>query len=211
MKTMLSFLACGVLSLVLLSACSKQPAKEISAAKAAVDTAMSEGAEKYAPEEAAKVNDELTAAMNEVNAQNGKFPKDYSHAREDLAKVKLDADSLRAGLSVKKEEARNRALLAQAGARTAVNEAAKLITKSSRTALQKADMPAMRADLKALEDALAEAQKLIDAEDFRAASDKAEKIRGRAADLADRARHSSARILAKDRPGKKTKAGSKKT
>ncbi len=86
----------------LLSACA-MPTQEIDNAKAAVEALAKEGAI-YAKDEFKKLNDELTAALDEVNTQNNKFFKSYGKAKEMLAKVKTDADALTAVISQRKEE-----------------------------------------------------------------------------------------------------------
>jgi major membrane immunogen (membrane-anchored lipoprotein) len=57
----------------LLIGCGKQPVEDMNAAKSAVDAVIAEGAEKYAPEDAKMLNDELTAAMDEIKVQDGKM------------------------------------------------------------------------------------------------------------------------------------------
>src|SRR5512139_1376921 len=116
MKGITGYFLFGFFVLFTLIACSKQPVQEINAAKSAVDSAMAEGAEKYSPAEAKKVNDALTEAMAEIKTQDGKFFKDYKKAGEMLAKVKTDSDNLKAGLAAKKEEARKKAIAAEESA-----------------------------------------------------------------------------------------------
>jgi hypothetical protein len=47
----------SLIALFFIAGCSKQPLQEINGAKAAVDFVISEGAEKYLPADAKKLND----------------------------------------------------------------------------------------------------------------------------------------------------------
>jgi len=172
-----------VMAGLLLVGCGKQPAEEINAAKSAVDAVITEGAEKFAPEDAKKLNDDLTAALDEVKIQDSKTMKNYSKAQEMLAKVKADAEALRTNLPMKKEEAKNNALAAQEAAKTAIEEAKKLLAKAPKGKGSIADIEAMKADVKGLEDSLLEVQASVDSEDYAAASEKAKGIQEKAAEV----------------------------
>lgn len=102
--------------------------QEINATKSVVDAVVAEGGE-YAPEETKKLNDDLTTAMKEVKSQDSKPFKNYSKAKEMLAKVKSDAETLKSGLAAKKEQAKQNAFAAQDAAKVAVGEAKALLAK----------------------------------------------------------------------------------
>lgn len=187
MKGLLKYLLAGVATVFLFTACAKQPAQEINSAKAAVDAAISEGAEKYSPVEAKKLNDELSSAMNEVKTQDAKFLKKYDKAVEMLAKVKADAEALKAGLAVKKEEAKKNALLAQESARAAVDEVKALAAKLPK-GKSKADTEVVQNDIKGLEEALPDVQKLIEGEDYTAAVSRAAAVKEKAAGMTEQLR-----------------------
>ncbi|MEW6109523.1 MAG: hypothetical protein AB1632_10215 [Nitrospirota bacterium] len=197
MKTIFKYLAFGIFSMFIFVSCSKQPAEEINAAKTAVDTVITEGAEKYAPEDAKKINDELSAAMSEIKAQDGKFLKNYSKAKEMLVKVKADADALRSGLAAKKEEAKNNAVAAQDAAKAAVEEAKGLLSKAPKGKGSKADIEAFKADIKGLEESLAEVQSSIDTEDYAVAADKANAIKEKAAAVSEQVKQAMEKVGAK--------------
>lgn len=183
MKSSLSYLVFSVILMFMFTACSKQPAQEINAAKSAVDTVISEGAEKFASEDAKKLNADLTAAMNEIKTQDGKFMKNYDKAKGMLAKVKADAETLKAGLAAKKEEAEKNAIASQEAAKAAIDEAKSLLSKAPKGKGSSADIEAMKADVKGIEEAFPDVQKLIDAEDYIAASDKANAMKDKAAEI----------------------------
>jgi len=172
-----------VMAGLLLIGCGKQPVEDINAAQAAVNAVIAEGAEKYAPEDAKMLNDELTAALDEIKVQDGKTMKNYGKAQEMLAKVKADAEALKTSLPVKKEEAKNNALTAQEAAKTAIEDAKKLLAKAPKGKGSRADIEAMKADVKGLEDSLVEVQAAVDAEDYATANAKAKSIQEKAAEV----------------------------
>lgn len=176
MKHMFKYLVFGLLAMVLLVGCGKQPATEINDAKAAVDAVITEGASKFAPEDAKLLNDALTAAMDEVKAQDAKVFKNYAKAKEMLVKVKADAEALKTKLPEKKEQAKANAITAQEIATAAVADAKKLLTKAPKGKGAMADIEALKADLKGIEESLKEVQGLIDTEDYASATDKANAI-----------------------------------
>lgn len=165
--------------------CSSQPTTEINDAKAAVDAVIADGAEKYAQADAKKLNDDLSAAMGEITAQEAKMMKNYSKAKEALVKVKADAETLKAGLPAKKEEAKQNAITSQTDAKTAVDESRAILAKAPKGKGSKADIEAMKADLTGLDESLPEVQKLIDAEEYAVAIEKANTIKEKAAEVSD--------------------------
>jgi len=183
MKGITGYFLFGFLVLFALTACSKQPVQEINAAKSAVDSAMAEGAEKYSPAEAKKVNDALTEAMTEIKTQDDKFFKDYKKAGEMLAKVKADADNLKAGLAAKKEEARKQAMAAEESANASVSEAKASLAQAMKSSKATVDIEALSNSIKGLDDAIAEIRKLIATEDYTTAIEKAGGVKGKAADM----------------------------
>ena len=120
----------SLIAIVFITGCSKQPLQEINTAKAAVDSIISEGAEKYLPDDAKKINDDLNKAMDEVKAQDAKTFKNYENAKKMLAAVKTEADAINAKLPAKKEEARKEAITAMEDAKIAMDAAKTLLEKA---------------------------------------------------------------------------------
>lgn len=183
MKGIARYFLFGFFVLYALTSCSKQPVQEINAAKSAVDSAMAEGAEKYSPAEARKVNDALTEAMTEIKTQDGKFFKDYKKAGGMLAKVKADADDLRGGLAAKKEEARKKAIAAEESANASVSGAKASLAQAMKSSKAIIDIEALSNSIKGLDDALTEIRKLIATEDYTTAIEKASGVKEKAADM----------------------------
>jgi hypothetical protein len=180
-----SALGCVIFCLLLtglLAGCCGQPAQEIDAAKTAVDAAVSEGAEKFSPGEARKVDAELTAAMDEVNTQENKVFRDYAKAKRMLLQVKSDADAMNAGLVAKKAAARKDAEGAFVAAKFAVERAGAALGKAPERI--PVERESLAAEVKILDDSLFEVRKLIDTEDCLTAFDNARALKAKASAVA---------------------------
>ena len=197
MKRLLLSLTLALTMLAVLTSCSKQPTQEMNDSKAAIDAVIAEGGEKYANEEVKQLNDELTAALDEVKVQDGKFFKNYDKAKEMLAKVKGSADTLKAEIPARKEKAKNDAMAALEAANAAVSDARAMLGKAPKGKGTKADIEAMRADIAGLEASLAEVQSLIDGEDYLAALNKANSVKDAAAEVSTQV------TMAMEKAGKK--------
>lgn len=184
MRGITGFLLYGILVLSVLAACSEQPVQEINAAKTAVDSAMAEGAEKYSPAEAKKVNEALIMATNEIKKEDSKFIKNYSKAKQMLSDVKTDADNLKSGLAAKKEEAKKKAIAAEESAQAAVSRAKESLTNAMKSPKADLDIEVLSNNVKGLDDSLAEIRKLISTEDYTTALEKANVLRERAEGIA---------------------------
>lgn len=184
-KNLVKVLVLALFAVSLFSSCAKQPTQEINDAKAAVEAATKAGADVYAADELKKLNNDLTAALDEVATQDKKFFKKFATAKEMFAKVKADADALAATIPAKKEAAKNAALTAQQEARAALDEAKALLERAPKGKGTKADIEAFTADLKGLEDSYATIQAAIDKEDYFGASATATTIKEKAASISE--------------------------
>lgn len=193
-KSFMSYVISGIALVLLFTGCSKAPTQEMNTAKASIDALITEGADKYAPDDAKRVNDELTAAMDEVKAQDGKLLKNYSKAKEMLAKAQTDADSVKQGLAAKKEEAKKNALSALEAAKSSVDNANGLIAKAPKGKGSKADIEALKSDVKGLEDSLPDVQKSIDGEDYVAAAQQATTIKEKADSVSEQVNQALAKV-----------------
>jgi hypothetical protein len=165
---------------VVLTGC-KQPTQLIDDAKAAIEDVKKAGADKYAADDLQKLNTDLTAALDEVNAQDKKFLKKFGTAKEMLTKLKTDVDALKAALPAKIEAAKNAAIQLQSEAKAAIDEATALLAKAPKGKGTAKDIEAMKAELTGAETAFAEIQTALDAQDYIGAADKAKSIKEKAA------------------------------
>ena len=185
MKNTLKLLALTMVMIFVLVGCGKLPTEEISAAKASIDAVVADGAQKFAAEDTKKLNDSMQAAQDEIKVQEGKTFKDYAKTKELLAKVKADAATLKAGLAAKKEEAKKNAAAAMEAANTSVAEAKALLAKAPKGKGSKADIEALKADLKGIEDSMAEIKTANDAEDYNVAIEKSNAVKAKAAAISE--------------------------
>ena len=190
------YLLLGLIAAALFVGCGKQPTQDNEAAKAAVDAAAAD-AEKYAPEDAKAIKDSLQAAMDEVKTQDGKTFKNYGKAKDMLTKAKSDAEALKTAIPQKKEAAKNNAISAQDAAKTAAQDAKQLLAKAPKGKGSKADIEAMKADLKGVDESLAEVQKLIEGENYGEAINKANAAKEKAGSIAEQVKQ------AQEKAGKK--------
>ncbi len=185
MKTLVKVLVLGVIAAFVFTGCAKQPTQAMNDAKAAIDATVQEGADVYAKDELKKLNDDNQAALDEITAQSKKFFKKYGHAKEMLAKLKTDAEAVKALIPARKEEAQKNAMAAQDEAKKAVADAKELLEKAPKGKGTKADIEAMKADLQGLETSLMEVQTAIDGADYFGAKDKATAIKDKAMAISD--------------------------
>ena len=180
MKNIIKGLVLGMLVVFLYAGCGKQPVQEMKEAEAAINSAFKEGASVYATEELEKLKKDYDAVMDEVNTQSKKLFKKYGNAKKMLAQVKADAEALKASIPARKEQARNNALSALGEVQAAVEEAKTLLSEAPKGKGTRADIEALSADLKGLEDMLTEIRQLIESEDYFGASEKAKIVKEKA-------------------------------
>jgi len=187
MKKLTLLILCSALVLSI-TACSKAPTEDIAATKAALDAAVSEGAEKYTADDLKQVNDQLAAALEEIKLQEGKFLKDFDKAKQMLAEVKTKSDALKTKVVTVKEEQRVAAVNALNNANEAIEEASSLLEVAPQGKGSLADIAMMKADLQGLQASLEEIQPLIDSGDYVAASERAASIQGKAGSISEEVR-----------------------
>lgn len=180
MKTIVKLFVLATVAAVMLTGCAKPPTEELAATKAAIEDATKAGAPTYGPQELASVKDQLANAEKEIKVQEDKFFKNFDAAKAMLAKAKTDAETLKAAIPARKEAAKKEAIAAEADATAAIAQAKALLATAPRGKGTRADIMAFEADLKGIEDSLAEIKPLMDAENFFGARDKAKSITERA-------------------------------
>lgn len=197
MKSFLKLMAVAMVAVFVLVGCGKQPTEEMNAAKTSIDAFIADGAEKYDAAGAKGLNDAMQAAQDEIKVQDAKFFKDYAKAKELLVKAKADADKLKTELAAKKEEAKTNALAGQEAAIASVGEAKALLEKAPKGKGSQADIEAFKADLKGIEDSLAEVKTAVDSEDYNVAIEKAKAITDKATAISDQVKAAMEKVGAK--------------
>jgi len=189
----------GLVVLAFLVGCASKPTKEIEDTTAAVKAVIAEGLDKYAPEDAKKLNDALAAIDAELKVQDGKTFKSFDKTKQMLADLSKMAAEMKAALPAKKEAAKQAAVAAVEAAKAAAEEAKKLLAKAPKGKGTAADIEALKGDVKGVDDALVEVQGLIDKEDYAAAVTKANAVKEKAAAVAAQV----TQALEKQKAGKK--------
>ncbi|MDO9516224.1 MAG: hypothetical protein Q7J01_09020 [Syntrophales bacterium] len=197
MKSILKYMAVSMITIFLFAGCAQQPTEEINAAKASVETVMAEGAQKFAAEEAKQLNDVLQSAQDEIKVQDDKIFKNYTKAKELLAKATADAETLKVTVAAKKEEAKNNAAAAQDAAKASIAEAKALLENAPQGKDSQADIAALKADLQGLEDSLVEVQGAVDSEDYNVAIEKSKAITEKSATISDQVKKAMELVAAK--------------
>lgn len=201
MKNILKFLVLAAVAIPLMTGCAKPPTEELAATKAAIEAAVTAEAPVYGPQELAAVKDQLGAAEKEIKVQEEKFFKNFDQAKAMLAKAKADADTLKAAIPARKEAAKKAAGEAEAAATAAIADAKALLATAPKGKGTRADIEALQADLKGVEDSMAEIKPLMDKEDFFGAADKAKAITARAQAVSEQVKAA----IEKAKAGKKKK------
>jgi len=199
MKKLSKYFACGLLVMFILAGCAKQPTDDMNAAQKALEDLKAAGGEKYIPEESKKVADTLAAAQEEIKTQDGKFflTRNYDKAKQMLAQSIADSEKVKGEVAAKKEEAKNNALAAQQAAMASLKEATALLAKAPMGKGARADIEALKGDLKGLEDGLPELQQLMDQEDYLAVIDKAKAIQEKADAVSNQVKEAMQKVKGK--------------
>ncbi len=158
------------------TACAVKPQAAIDAAQAAVTAVVNAGADKYAPAELKTIQDNLTAALDQVTN------KKYKEAGEALVTIKADADALLAALPAKIEAAKTSALGLQTVVQTTLTEVKTLFDKN-KWKIKQADRKVVETEMTGLNGALPEVQKAVEAQDWIGAASKATTLKDSAAAL----------------------------
>ncbi len=197
MKNISRFLVLFTVVSLVFSGCSKKPVQEMNDAETAINAIVKAGAEIYAQEELLKLNNDLAAVKNQLDIQDKKLLKKYGATRELLAKITADASALKATVAARKEEARILALSAQIEAEAALDDAIIMLEKTQVGKGIRVDIGAFRAELKALESALAEVQRALDSEDYLSAQDRARTIQEKASGISSQIQQTMQKVKSK--------------
>jgi maltodextrin utilization protein YvdJ len=161
------------------TACAVKPQAAIDAAQAAVTAVVNAGADKYAPAELKTIQDNLTAALDQVTN------KKYKEAAQALATIKTDADALLAAIPAKIEAAKTSALGLQTAVQAALTEL-KTIFEKNKWKITRPNRTALDTEIKGLDGTLPEVQTAVDAQDWIGATAKATTIKDSAAAILEK-------------------------
>jgi len=194
MKKIIKDMTLGLTVTLVLTSCAKQPTQLMVRAKAAIQADFDAKGGIYAKDELAKLNGDLQAALDAVNAQSKKFFKKYGPAKEMLAKLVADADAVKTLIPGRIAEAKAAAEIAIGEAKTTLEEAKALLEKAPKGKGTKADIEAMKTDLAGLETATGDVNAALAAEDYFGAKDKAAVLKDKAAAIVEQVNATIAKL-----------------
>ena len=175
----------GLVAAFILSGCAKTPTQDINDSKALVEAVTNADTNTYASEELAKLNSDLTAALDEVKIQDDKWFSNYDKAKTMLTALKPDAENIKTVAAQRKEEAKNNAIAAQTEAMSAIEAAKELLAKAPTGKETKADIEMFKADLLGLGESLTALQQTIDEEKYSDALNSANVIKEKAGSISN--------------------------
>lgn len=166
-----SILVLTMIAGIVLVGCQQAPIEQVSAVQQGLENARDAEAEKYAPEAFAAAQEKFNQAAQEISAQDEKFALTRSYAQpeqllqESLGQLKAAQDEAIANKAKVKVEVETLTTETEA----AIVAAQEALTKAPRGKDTQVELEAMRADLDAATNAVAQARGMYAAEDYLAA------------------------------------------
>ncbi|TSA26286.1 MAG: hypothetical protein D4R67_08125 [Bacteroidetes bacterium] len=160
--------------LMLTTSCAKLPQEDMDAANASIEAAKAAEADRYVPAEFNALQDTMTKATTEIEAQKSKFSlfRSYKAAKVLLAKVDTMAKTVTENAIARKEEVKNEVQTALTEITPMIDEVKALIKKAPRGKEGKAALEAIQTDLAGVEATLTEVTTLINNGDYLTAQEK---------------------------------------
>jgi hypothetical protein len=186
----------GLVMVISVAACGKQPEAEIEAANTALNAAANDGSEVYVAEDFRRINEAMDAAMEEVKIQDGKLFKNYDKANEMLAGVQAEALAVRDLAVAERERLRLQAGADLEAARAAVGSSREMLNNAPAGKGSAADIMMMKADVSGLEGSLAEIEAMVAAGDYAEASERAKAVGEKATAISTEVQVALAKIAA---------------
>ena len=166
---------------ILLVSCAEPPSQPLEAAQKGIEATRTAGAEDYAKEEFAKLEEELRQAKEEIVKQEGALSifRSYSKADEMLKRVADESKQVEARAVAKKEEAKKTAQTTENEAKAVLASARELLAKAP-VGKERAAVQSIKSDLSGIETGLGEVHQLIEKGDYLGAEAKAKALKDKA-------------------------------
>lgn len=171
--------ALALMTLLVVTSCSKYPQVEIDAAQAAIDSARVAQADIYATAEFNALVDSFNVVTLQVQEEEGKLISNYEDLRVRLTEVTTNAQALVTLAAERKEQVRLEAVAVLAQLDTLLLEANALVVKAPRGKDGAAALEAIKSEIAVIETAKADANNLLAAGDFITARDRATAAQGK--------------------------------
>jgi len=163
-----------VFGLAMAVGCSKPPQQDIDAANTSLEAARTAGAQDYAPESLQSAEQAKQELDNELQAQQDKFFKSYSKAKELAASAKTAAEKAAQDANTGKEAMRQEVGTAIQTAKADLATVREQLAKAPRGKGTAADLATLSADLDGVDASLNEAQAAYDGQRYAEAKTKVE-------------------------------------
>ena len=161
------------LSALLFVSCGKMPQVEMDAAKAAIESAKTAGAEIYAQESFVALQDSMNAVLSAIEAQNSKLFKNYSASIAGLAKVNVLAADVKLEAETKKEALKAEILSTIAQVKASIESSNALLLEAPKGKEGASALEAIKGELSSIESSLTESSTLLESGELNASLDKA--------------------------------------
>ncbi len=164
MKRLHCVAAVAAAGLVLLMiGCAKEPAREMAAAKAAVDSAKAAQADVYLPDQFASVSESLNAALADIDKQKAGSPmkRNYEKDKQSLATVATTASDLKAKVGAEKARVQAGVESSIARASASVEEIKASLKKPAKSKKAKAALAAQKSKLGPIETSISDAKSAL--------------------------------------------------
>ena len=169
-----------VVMVVVLSSCGKVPQAQIDATNAAIEAAKAAEVNVYLPDEFAKVQDAMNAALADVETQKSKLFKKFGDVKLKLDEVTNMANQSVTAVAAKKDEVKNQTQTLLNDIKGVIDENTKLVPKLPRGKEGAQVIEQIKADLSSVESAVAEAQGLFTKGAFMDAMNKVKSAKAKA-------------------------------
>lgn len=195
MKKRILFGVAALAMAVILVSCGKVPQTDIDSTNAAIEAAKAAEADIYLPAEFAALQDKMNAVNTSIEEQKGKLLKKFTTVKEDLASVTEEANQVASNVAAKKDEVKAQAQTLLDQVKAVAEENGKLIPKLPKGKEGAAVIEQIKADLGTINDAVAEAQGMLEKGSFmdaynklKAANEKATSLNTEIKDVLTKAR-----------------------
>lgn len=167
------FIALAILGFAaVVTSCGKLPQEQVDAAQAAIDSAKTVQADLYVPAEFTAVQDSMNVALANIEAQKSKLFKKYDAEKALLERIVVMANTAVTNSQTRKAEVIAEVQTGITDIKALVEENNTLIKKAPKGKEGAAALEAMKADLAAIETAVAESETLFTNGDYLTALDK---------------------------------------
>ncbi len=187
------------IGLSLAAGCSKAPSEALDTAKAAIEKAKSEEADRYLPDEFKTVSDSFNAAVEEIEKQNSKsfLTRNYNHAAELLNSVTANINTLSEKVSTRKAEVKTEVSQKVIDVNAVLAESKELLAKAPKSKEATEALKPLISEVSTAENSVPNITALVDKGDYLSALDRATAIYNKVTSVNQELRDAIAKVSSK--------------